>query len=92
MLLFGWSRNFHATLTNRSSQQALDSGNLSPGGLITEGTSGSTGISLAMVARAQGLNCYVSLPDDAAVEKAQVLEALGADVERVSACSLHLLR
>eukprot|EP00976_Prorocentrum_cordatum_P023795 484545-Prorocentrum_minimum.AAC.2 len=69
-------------------QEVLDSGTLPPGGLITEGTSGSTGISLAMVARAHGLQCYVSLPDDAAAEKAQVLEALGADVERVRPVSI----
>mmetsp|Transcript_2412 Transcript_2412/g.4929 ORF Transcript_2412/g.4929 Transcript_2412/m.4929 type:complete len:414 (-) Transcript_2412:229-1470(-) len=69
-------------------QEALESGKLAPGGLITEGTSGSTGISLAMVARAHGLKCYVSLPDDAAAEKAQVLEALGADVERVRPVSI----
>ena len=36
-----------------------------------------------MVARAHGLRCFVSLPDDAATEKSQVLEALGAEVERV---------
>jgi len=69
-------------------QEALDSGAFSPGGLITEGTSGSTGISLAMVARAHGLRCFVSLPDDAATEKSQVLEALGAEVERVRPVSI----
>jgi cysteine synthase A len=30
-------------------QEALASGQLQPGGLITEGTAGSTGVSLAMV-------------------------------------------
>lgn len=35
------------------------------------------------VARAHGVRCYVALPDDAAEEKAQLLEVLGADVDRV---------
>lgn len=35
------------------------------------------GISLAMVARAYGCRCFIALPDDAAAEKAQLLQALG---------------
>jgi len=35
-------------------QEALQSGDLAPGGLVTEGTAGSTGVSLAMVAGALG--------------------------------------
>lgn len=38
-------------------QEALASGQLVPGGLITEGTAGSTGVSLAMVAQAVGCRC-----------------------------------
>eukprot|EP00803_Ostreobium_quekettii_P000823 evm.model.scf_36.1 EVM.evm.TU.scf_36.1 scf_36:867-4320(-) len=57
--------------------EALKSGQLRPGGLITEGTVGSTGVSLAMVARAVGCSCRIAMPDDAAVEKVQMLEALG---------------
>ncbi len=38
-------------------QEALASGRLQPGGLITEGTAGSTGVSLAMVAQALGCRC-----------------------------------
>lgn len=37
--------------------EALASGRLQPGGLITEGTAGSTGVSLAMVAQAVGCRC-----------------------------------
>ena len=39
-------------------------GALPPGGTIYEGTVGSTGISLAMVARARGYRCYICMPDD----------------------------
>lgn len=51
-----------------------------PGALITEGTAGSTGVSLALVAAATGCRAFVALPDDAAVEKAAMLEVLGAEV------------
>jgi cysteine synthase len=133
--------------------EALASGRLQPGGLVTEGTAGSTGVSLAMVARAvgcrrallgaaaacclgpaapqrcptralpwrvqhhaiagsccggppgcaqrrplapasrtrapaPGCRAHIVMPDDAAVEKAQVLAALGAQVERVRPVSI----
>ncbi len=58
-------------------EEALGCGALRPGGLVTEGTVGSTGVSLAMVAAARGLRCFIAMPDDAAVEKSQMLEALG---------------
>ncbi len=50
---------------------------------MTEGSAGSTGISLALVARAFGCRCFVALPDDAANEKAEMMESLGAEVARV---------
>lgn len=49
--------------------QALETGALSPGGVVTEGSAGSTAISLATVAPAYGCRCYVVIPDDAAIEK-----------------------
>ena len=54
-------------------KDALESGSLSEGGLITEGTAGSTGISLAMMAQAAGCKCFIAMPDDAAEEKSQIL-------------------
>ena len=50
-------------------QQALESGALAQGGIITEGSAGSTAISLATVAPAFGCKCHVVIPDDAAIEK-----------------------
>lgn len=69
-------------------EEALESGELSPGGLVTEGSAGSTAISLATVAPAYGCKCHVVIPDDAAIEKSQILEALGATVERVRPVSI----
>ncbi len=69
-------------------QEAFQDGRLVPGGLITEGTVGSTGVSLAMVAAAYGCRCFIAMPDDAAIEKSQMLEALGAEVERLRPVSI----
>ncbi|KAK3013184.1 hypothetical protein RJ639_007903 [Escallonia herrerae] len=69
-------------------QEALESGQLAQGGVVTEGSAGSTAISLATVAPAYGCKCHVVIPDDAAIEKSQILEALGATVERVRPVSI----
>ena len=55
-------------------------GELRAGGTVVEGTSGSTGISLAQVCRARGYRCVIVMPDDQAVEKYRLLELLGAEV------------
>ncbi|KAK6230112.1 hypothetical protein QUC31_001630 [Theobroma cacao] len=69
-------------------EEALVSGELAPGGVVTEGSAGSTAISLATVAPAYGCKCHVVIPDDVAIEKSQILEALGATVERVRPVSI----
>jgi cysteine synthase A len=53
------------------------------GGLVVEGTSGSTGISLATLCASRGHACLVVLPDDQAVEKQTILKTLGAVVHVV---------
>ncbi|GMH05806.1 hypothetical protein Nepgr_007646 [Nepenthes gracilis] len=69
-------------------EEAFASGKLAPGGVITEGSAGSTAISLATVSPAFGCRCHVVIPDDVALEKSQILEALGATVERVRPVSI----
>ncbi|KAG8095982.1 hypothetical protein GUJ93_ZPchr0013g35008 [Zizania palustris] len=69
-------------------EEALESGELLCGGTVTEGSAGSTAISLATVAPAYGCKCHVVIPDDAAIEKSQIIEALGATVERVRPVSI----
>mmetsp|Transcript_50116 Transcript_50116/g.54081 ORF Transcript_50116/g.54081 Transcript_50116/m.54081 type:complete len:496 (-) Transcript_50116:1120-2607(-) len=58
------------------------------GGLVVEGTSGSTGIALATLCASRGHACLVVLPDDQAVEKQQILRALGALVYEVPTASI----
>lgn len=66
-------------------QVAEEQGLLSPGrgDTIYEGTVGSTGISLAVLARARGYKAHICMPDDMAIEKSDLLHHLGATVERV---------
>jgi cysteine synthase A len=54
------------------------------GDTIYEGTVGSTGISLATLARAKGYKAHICMPDDQAFEKSDLLHHLGAAVERVA--------
>ncbi|PFH60553.1 hypothetical protein XA68_10796 [Ophiocordyceps unilateralis] len=54
------------------------------GDTIYEGSVGSTGISLAALARARGYCAHVCMPDDQSVEKSDLLLHLGARVERVA--------
>ena len=58
------------------------------GGLVVEGTSGSTGISLATLCAARGHACLVVLPDDQASEKQAILTTLGAVVHIVPNCAI----
>ncbi|KAK4145431.1 tryptophan synthase beta subunit-like PLP-dependent enzyme [Dichotomopilus funicola] len=66
-------------------QVAEEQGLLTPGrgDTIYEGTVGSTGISLAVLARARGYKAHICMPDDMAIEKSDLLHHLGATVERV---------
>ncbi|KAJ3984234.1 PALP-domain-containing protein [Lentinula detonsa] len=58
------------------------------GSRIFEGTVGSTGISIATIARARGYDVTIIMPDDVADEKEKALHALGADIERVRPASI----
>ena len=51
-----------------------------PGGVVIEGTSGSTGISLAALCAARGYKCIIVMPDDRAEEKRILLRQCGAEV------------
>ncbi|KAI9374399.1 tryptophan synthase beta subunit-like PLP-dependent enzyme [Aspergillus egyptiacus] len=64
---------------------AEERGLLTPhsGDTIYEGTSGSTGISLATLARAKGYLAHICMPSDQAIEKSNLLLKLGAIVDRV---------
>jgi len=60
--------------------EAERDGSLKPGGTIIEGTSGNTGMGLAMVAAVRGYRCVFTMPDKMSQEKIDTLRALGAEV------------
>jgi len=55
-------------------------GSLKPGGTIVEGTSGNTGLALAMAASSRGYKCVFTMPDKMSLEKVKLLRAFGAEV------------
>lgn len=61
-------------------EDAEAAGLLKPGGTIIEGTSGNTGMGLALGAIAKGYKCIFTLADKQSQEKIDILKAVGAEV------------
>ncbi len=59
---------------------AEQEGKLKPGGTIIEGTSGNTGMGLALAAIVKGYKCVFATTDKQSKEKADILKAMGAEV------------
>ena len=61
-------------------EDAERAGKLKPGGTIIEGTSGNTGMGLAMAAVVKGYKCIFTTTDKQSKEKVDALKAFGAEV------------
>lgn len=59
---------------------AEKAGALEPGGTIVEGTSGNTGIALAMVGAARGYRVILTMPETMSTERRVMLRAYGAEI------------
>ncbi|GAA3694097.1 cysteine synthase A [Zhihengliuella alba] len=59
---------------------AEQAGELRPGGTIVEGTSGNTGIALAMVGAARGYRVILTMPETMSTERRVMLRAFGAEI------------
>ncbi|MDT8436713.1 MAG: cysteine synthase family protein [Gemmatimonadota bacterium] len=55
-------------------------GLLAPGGTVVEGTSGNTGVGLALAAAVRGYRCIFTIPDKMSDEKVKLLRSFGAEV------------
>ena len=62
-------------------EDAEKKGLIKPGGTIIEGTSGNTGMGLALAAAVKGYNCIFTTTDKQSQEKIDLLRALGAEVQ-----------
>ena len=73
-------------------QNAIDKGLVTPHkkhrDLVFEGTSGSTGISIALICNALGLQSFITLPDDTSLEKLKLLVSYGAHIKKVKPASI----
>lgn len=67
-------------IAERIIDAAERSGELKPGGVIVEPTSGNTGVGLALVALQRGYRTIFTLPDKVSEAKRAVLRAYGAEV------------
>src|SRR6187551_3768660 len=61
-------------------EDAEKAGLLKPGGTIIEGTSGNTGMGLALAAVAKGYRCIFTMADKQSQEKINILKSVGAEV------------
>ena len=61
-------------------EDAEKAGLLKPGGTIVEGTSGNTGMGLALAAAVKGYKCIFVMADKQSKEKVDILKAVGAEV------------
>ena len=66
-------------------EDAIKHKKIQKGGIVVEGTAGNTGIGLAIVAKAYGLNLKIIIPKTQSIEKKQTLKDLGADLIEVDA-------
>src|SRR6201991_2238654 len=63
--------------------QAEKRGDIKPGGLVVESTSGNTGIGLALVANARGYRTLILIPNTQSQEKKDTLRLCGAELVEV---------
>ena len=60
--------------------RAQERGDIAPGDMLIEATSGNTGIALAMAAAILGYRMVLIMPEDLSIERAQTMKAFGAEL------------
>ena len=67
-------------MVNYVVERARIFGKITDGSILVEATSGSTGISLAMMAASLGLQCVIFMPKNMSQERRQMMKAYGAKI------------
>jgi cysteine synthase A len=65
-------------------EQAYKNGNIKPGNIIVEATSGNTGIAFSAIGKAMGHQVKIIMPDWLSKERIDIIRSLGAEVILVS--------
>jgi S-sulfo-L-cysteine synthase (O-acetyl-L-serine-dependent) len=60
--------------------EALRTGQLRPGKMLLDSTSGNTGIAYAMIGAAQGIPVTLCMPENVSLERKRILQAYGANI------------
>jgi cysteine synthase A len=66
-------------------RNAVEAGELRPGGTIVEGTAGNTGIGLALVGASMGFRTVIVIPETQSQEKKDMIRLAGAELVQVPA-------
>ena len=66
-------------------KDAVERGDLRPGGTIVEGTAGNTGIGLALVGASMGFKTVIVIPETQSQEKKDMIQLAGAELVQVPA-------
>ncbi|MGA1180336.1 MAG: cysteine synthase A [Marivivens sp.] len=66
-------------------RDAIERGDLKPGGTIVEGTAGNTGIGLALVGASMGFRTVIVIPETQSQEKKDMIRLAGAELVEVPA-------
>ena len=66
-------------------KDAVERGELRPGGTVVEGTAGNTGIGLALVGASMGFKSVIVIPETQSQEKKDMLRLAGAELVQVPA-------
>jgi cysteine synthase A len=64
-------------------KDAIERGDLKPGGTIVEGTAGNTGIGLALVGASMGFKTVIVIPETQSQEKKDMIRLAGAELVQV---------